>query len=192
MSSSREATVPDTSLVARIRAGDVAAFEAMFRMHGTAVLRFAASFVHDADLAEDLMQDVFGWVWTHRAEWSPAGSTLVYLLGAVRNRALNLSRNAKRRDDVATQYAQHGESPGMSAPERTPDMVFDQHDLRIRMRAVLAALPEQRRTLLVLRWYHGMDWPEIAGVLGVSVGAAKMQHHRALTALRERVPEALE
>jgi RNA polymerase sigma-70 factor (ECF subfamily) len=57
-------------------------------------------------------------------------------------------------------------------------------ELRARVRAALARLGERERELLVMRYLEGLSLKEIAAALGISVGAAKMRHVRALEALQ--------
>lgn len=59
----------------------------------------------------------------------------------------------------------------------------------IAVRAAVAALPRARRAVVVLRYQAGMSHREIAEVLGITVGAAKSQLHRAMQTLREALLE---
>lgn len=185
-------TSNDPQLLLRIRSGDAAAFEILFRTYFAASLRFAQSFVEDSDVAEDLVQEVFGWVWLHRAEWAPPPDLLSYLLTAVRNRALDFVRTARRRSDISVRYIGLGESPAMAAPERGADASMEADEQRTAVWRAIMGLPEQRRTVLVLRWRHGFDWDEVARIMGTTVAAARMNHSRALAELRRRLPGAIE
>jgi len=178
------------ALVARIRAGDTSAFETMFRTHFAVLFRFAQTFVGDDDSADDIVQDVLGWVWMHRATWAPPTDVLSYLLAAVRNKALDRLRTEKRRADVTQRFVAPGESPAMGTRGAATDV--DADAIQHHVWHAIMELPEQRRTVLVLRWRHALDWDEIARVMGISVPAARMAHSRALAMLRERLPEALE
>ena len=81
--------------VARIRAGDGAAFEAMFRQYYEPLLRFALTYLPVRESAEDLVQDVFYRIWEHRERWAVRTTLAAYLYAAVRHRALDsLSEHA--------------------------------------------------------------------------------------------------
>jgi RNA polymerase sigma factor (sigma-70 family) len=54
---------------------------------------------------------------------------------------------------------------------------------------VCGELPTRQRAAVVLRFYEDLDYPEIAGVLGISEVTARTHVHRALTALRARLTE---
>jgi RNA polymerase sigma-70 factor (ECF subfamily) len=74
--------------IARIRRGDSRAFEAMFRAYYNALVVYGTRIVRSTDIAEELVQEVFGRIWERRAKWEATGSLAAYLHGAVRNEAL--------------------------------------------------------------------------------------------------------
>jgi RNA polymerase sigma factor (sigma-70 family) len=80
-------------LVARVRAGDEAALEAIFRAYATPLCGFAVRYLRSADLAADLVQDLFLWIWRNRSDWTIQTGLKAYLYRAVRNRALDAVRH---------------------------------------------------------------------------------------------------
>jgi len=160
-------------------------------MHYASCFRFALSFVDDRDVAQDVTQDVFGWLWLHRAEWTPSHDVVSYLLTAVRNRALDIVRTQQRRSATVARHVALGDSPAMASAETSADIIIEQAEQSSAIWHAVNALPEQRRTVLLLRWRHGLGWDEIARVMGASVGAVQVNHTRALKALRERFPSVL-
>src|SRR5439155_9687734 len=79
----------ERELVARVRAGDAAAFSTLFNEHYVALCGFVLSYVKDAAVAEELVQDVFCALWRQRGECDPAGRVRHFLLAAARNRAIS-------------------------------------------------------------------------------------------------------
>src|ERR671931_2019231 len=71
----------------RIRAGDIHAFEALYRAYWQRLYAFAFRYVHSTEDAEDVTQEVFFKIWRGRAHWVPAGPVRNYLYLAVRNAA---------------------------------------------------------------------------------------------------------
>ena len=57
------------------------------------------------------------------------------------------------------------------------------------MWAFVGTLPPRQRAVIVLRYYEELTEPEVAELLGISVGTVKSQAHRALAALRARVAD---
>lgn len=163
-------------LVARMQRGDDTAFEELFKAYSEQLLHFARSFVADRDMAEDLVQDVWSWLWTRRREWSPPRNVFAYLAGAVRNQALFRARTERSRRSASSLHAEHEGSPGMGTSVTPADIAVEARDRASYLWRVVATLPEPRRTVLLLRWVHGLDWETIAQTLSISVAAAKMQH----------------
>src|SRR2546425_6849159 len=69
----------------RIRAGDMDAFEALYRAYWQRLYAFAFRYVHSKEDAEEVTQDVFFRIWRGRAAWIPAGAVRNYLYLSVRN-----------------------------------------------------------------------------------------------------------
>src|SRR5688572_8158150 len=114
--------------IARIRGGDRPAFEALFREHYSALCEFAHRYVQSREAAEDLVQEVFLSVWTHRESLEIRDGLRAYLYGAVRNRALNSIEHRRveqrweeraRREHASTPAAAEGDSDDAEAVAAT-------------------------------------------------------------------------
>ena len=57
------------------------------------------------------------------------------------------------------------------------------------MRQVIGVLPARQRATLILAYYQQLTYPEVAEVLGCSVGTVKTQMYRALRTLAQKLPE---
>src|SRR5881628_2581382 len=93
------ARAPGHDLVARIRAGDEAAFEAMFRAYYGPLCRYVAAYLGSRDAAEDAVQGVFVRIWEDRTRWV-VSELRHYLYAAVRRRCTAMRRTwliARRR-----------------------------------------------------------------------------------------------
>ena len=62
-------------------------------------------------------------------------------------------------------------------------------DVRLAMRAALGQLPPAQRTVLVLRYYEDLPEARVAEVLGCTVGTVRSRTHRAVTRLRQLLPD---
>ncbi|HXC24992.1 MAG TPA: sigma-70 family RNA polymerase sigma factor [Gemmatimonadaceae bacterium] len=188
----RWAAPEEHQLIHRIRDGDTSAFETLFHSYFAAVLRFASSFLTDRETAEDLVQEVFAWIWIHRAEWDPSSDILSYLLTSVRNRALDVLRTDKRHAEISERYMEPGQSPAMATTAIPIDTRVEEDERNNIVWRVVLQLPEHRRTVLLLRWRHGLEWDEIARIMETSVAAARMNHSRALHLMRQLLPDAIQ
>src|SRR5207248_11726469 len=82
-----ETSAAELVWVDRIRAGDVDAFEALYRKYWQPLYAFAFRYVRSKEDAEEVVQEVFFRIWRGRADWIPAGAVRNYLYLAVRNAA---------------------------------------------------------------------------------------------------------
>ena len=74
-------------VIAGIRRGSTAAFEELFRAHHPGMCAFAARMVGRNDVAEDLVQEVFLYIWRHHESWDVQRSARTYLYSSVRHAA---------------------------------------------------------------------------------------------------------
>jgi RNA polymerase sigma-70 factor (ECF subfamily) len=182
----------DAMLVSRARAGDEAAFEAIFRRHYAPLCAFATRYVDDRALAEELVQDLFTQLWVDRARWEVRGTLASYLFAAARNRALNhrkrraLERDwadgesGAARDDVA-------ELRWRAASAEDAHTQLESAEQRHHLDRAMASLPERCRLVMHLRWRDQLSYAEIAEVMGISVKGVENQLARGLKALRALV-----
>src|SRR5437588_11360207 len=77
----------ERALADRIRAGDIAAFETLYRTYWQRLFACAFRYVQLKEDAEEIAQEVFFRIWRGRAQWMPAGAVRNYLYLAVRNAA---------------------------------------------------------------------------------------------------------
>jgi RNA polymerase sigma-70 factor, ECF subfamily len=169
--------------VARIRSGDVSAFEALFRAMHAPLLAFGTRYTGDSARAEELVQDLFFEVWTRRATWEVRGSVKAYLYSALRNRALNLRRRDAVEQDWATDSTHATEDAGImpSSAESDP---FAPPEMLAQLTDAMAQLPERCALVMQMRWHGGLSYAEIATTLGISVKGVENQLNRGLKALR--------
>jgi RNA polymerase sigma-70 factor (ECF subfamily) len=171
----------DQQLLKRIRAGDVHAFELLFRRYFEPLWRFAYRYVRADDIAEDIVQEVFARIWERRAQWRVAGDVKTYLFRAVRNQTINVHKHYLVENRVFDTSDVGIGRIGDTAP--LPDEVT----LRAQVHQLVDMLPEPRRSAVLLRYYEGLGFQEIALILGISTGAAEMLTARAIRSLRERL-----
>jgi len=149
---------------------------ALYTVYYRPLVRLAALLVRDRGTAEDVVQDSFVAMHANWRRLRDRGSAAGYLRQCVVNR----SRSVLRHRAVAERHASQP-LPNMPSAE---EVAFE----RIERSAVIAALlrlaPRQREAI-VLRYYADLSGPQIASVMGISLGAVKCHTSRALSALRD-------
>jgi RNA polymerase sigma-70 factor (ECF subfamily) len=174
--------------ITRIRAGDAAAFEAMFKAYYPRLYRLAQSYVHDAEAAADLVQDVLLRVWEQRDRWEVTGSVASYLFGSARNRSIDYLRRRLVERRWRDKAAGPGAPPLPIAPRaERADVAVELSDLDRAIMGTIDRLPARCRQVFVLCREHGLTYAETAEVMGISPKTVQIQMGRALKILRGAV-----
>jgi len=184
--------VDDDVLVRAVRSGDLRVFSTLFRASYAELWRYARAITRSAESAEEVVDDVFAWLWANRAEWAPASTVRAYLFRAVRNRALNAAaatRSAERIADAATREV---DPVAMGEANALQDDALVLREMDDAVWAAINALSPDARQVMVLRWESKMSWAEVAEIMGVSIAAVQMKHTRALRLLKARLPHLLD
>lgn len=181
-------------LVERIRQGDVRAFERLFAAHYAALCGFVASYVRSDAIAEELVADLFRWLWERRERWEVTGDVRTYLLVAARNRALDhLKHERIERRAQETLVVSRGERPpGMGMPMPSTDASVRAAELDAAIQRAIEALPERCRLAFTLRRQQHLSYVEIAAVMGTAVKTVEVQIGVALKALRKSLADWIE
>lgn len=164
--------------MARAQAGDVAAFEDLYRRHVSRVYGLCCRLAGDGLRAEELAQDVFVRAWQKLASFRGESAFSTWLYPMTVNVALSERRSRRRRlsrvmptDDLTPFDKPSGRREG---PES-----------RIDLERALDTLPDGARAVFVLHDVEGLKHHEIAEKTGVATGTSKAQLHRARRLLRE-------
>lgn len=175
----------DRALLERLRSGDQAAYDAIFRAHYPQLVLFAQGLLRDRAAAEDSAQDVMLELWRRRAQLVIHESLRAYLLRATRNRSLNQLRHAR------VQRNAEPELVGEKAIGATGATKLVAAELRDALTAAILELPPGCREVFQLSRSNGLRYAEIASTLGISVKTVESQMGKALRHLRLRLAEWL-
>jgi RNA polymerase sigma-70 factor (ECF subfamily) len=167
-------------IVRRAQAGDVDAFELLYREHAGRIyalcLRLMAS---DSADATELMQDVFIRAWRRLTTFRGECAFSSWLHRLAVNTMLENARGDRRR---IARVLPMDDTSRLEGAARSTGV-----DLKMDMEDAIASLPKGARLAFVLHDVEGYQHQEIAEQLGVSVGTIKAQLHRARRLLRERL-----
>ena len=173
-------------------------FDRIFAQNIDLLLRIAVRITNDWESAEDVVQDAFGKVLEKRMQFPSDEDARYWLIRVVKNGAINWSKRKLREFKAyehwwkaeATQ-AKSSSSAASNGEEQNQNAGTEQsaeHELLMKesaeeVRAALAKLPENLRVVLILKEYEGMNYKEIAKMLGISEGNVKVRAFRARQAL---------
>ena len=164
-------------LVRQAQAGDLVAFERLYRENERKVFGLCFRLSSDPALAEDLTQEVFVRAWRKLSSFRGESAFSSWLYPLTVNVALSERRSRRRRDAriIATEDpASLERAPRSPAPEAGFDL-----------EKAMATLPPGARAVFVLHDVEGRTHEEIAQLLGLAPGTSKAQLHRARRLLRE-------
>jgi RNA polymerase sigma-70 factor (family 1) len=173
----------DASLTERIRTGDEAAFELIFRRWYAELVHFSLSYTgHNQQVAEDIVHDVLYRVWEQRTRWNPTGTIASYLFRATRNRCIDYARHAAVEQRWRSETAESG-APFLSSVAQ-PNEEVELSDLQAAIVRGIARLPQRCQQAFLLHRDHGLTYDEIAAIMQTSPKTVKAQIGRALQSLR--------
>ncbi len=169
-------------------AGDRRAFTRLYRDLHPLVARFVARRVDSRADAEELVAEVFRRVVEHLAEWDPKrGTVRAWVLRIARNAVIDHYRTRKSPIALGSMDSlQPLATLAMNGHECGPldHMLADERSARIR--ELLAACPDETRTLLAMRYGDGLRHAEIAELLGLGEAVVRKRISRAVRELRSR------
>jgi RNA polymerase sigma-70 factor, ECF subfamily len=180
----------DEDLMPLVERKEPAAFEVVYDRHGGAAYSLAYRIVGDRNTAEDVTQEAFLSVWRSGARFDRTrGSVRTWLLGVVRNRAIDvLRRDAGRAPAVSLELDTVPEQE--SQWERTDAEALRREAAR-EVRGVLTDLPEDQLKVVQLAYFGGLTHSEIADVLGMPLGTVKGRMRLAMEKLRAQLAEGI-
>ena len=180
----------DADLVAALRDGHQAAFEHLVRTYGGRLLAVTRRLLTEEEDARDAVQETF--LRAFRSLGSFEGGSLLstWLHRIAVNTALMKLRSRRRKPSESIEGLLPGFREDGHFAERfqswseAPDDEAARKEREVMVRKAIDELPEQYRTVLLLRDIEEMGTAEVAEALGVTPNAVKLRLHRARQALR--------
>jgi len=180
---SKAERLADEELMPRIGEKDPDAFEVFYDRHGGVAFSLAYRIVGERGAAEDVVQEAFISIWRSGARYDRArGSVRSWMLGIVRNRAIDFLRSKAGRapkldfdDDAVLEHRPSAELTDAEALRRETT-----HELR----GALGELPGEQSKVIELAYFGGFSHSEIAKMLDVPLGTVKGRMRLGLEKIR--------
>lgn len=167
--------------------GDARAFDEVYRALAPVVMRCQIRWVGDRALAEDLTQQTFMRVHKARERYRPGAPVGPWVLTIARRLSIDALRKRGSRRDMLTR---EGEVPEVRVepeePEETPTALIEA------LRQAIDELPEGQRVVVSMHKLEGKPLAEVAAILGIKEGAARVRAHRGYSKLRTRLTGLLQ
>lgn len=148
---------------------ELSSYEEYFRLYYHRLKNYAFSFLHQADEAEDLVQDVFCQIWQTRSQLDNEKNVGSFLFTLLRNKCLNALRHKVVEEQYAIQKNKfHAEELYHISFMETEEFVSMEERLMAQMEIIIAEMPPKCQIAFRLKWVEGKKIREIAEIMEVS------------------------
>lgn len=164
----------ESELIEAIRKSDNKAFKQFYYDYYEKLGQYIFNRIHSDEQTQDLLQDIFGWIWTHRKTLTIQTSLSAYVYRMAHNMTVNLYA---RRHRERTYYLHQKQQATVSET--------DPVELRMDIHRAVESLPEKVHEVFVLSRYEGLKNAEIAQILNLSIKTVESRMTMALKFLRD-------
>jgi len=172
--------VEDEQIMWEVRAGDVGKLEQLFDRHQRSLFRFFLHLTSSRSTAEDLVQEVFYRILKYRHTYQPEMSFRAWMFQVGRNVHLDYVGRNKGEVTLPEDVVE------LRGSETPPDRQAQKKQETVLLRRALAALPREKREVLIMSRFMELKHEEIAHILKCEVGTVKVRVYRALRELSDR------
>ena len=181
----------DAALVRRAQEGDVDAFESLVRMYQQKVYAVCRRLTGAHQSADDLAQETFIKAYFALGTFDARWPLYPWLRRIAVNASLNYLKTRARERTLDDGPRAEGLVDPRPADSR-PDARFERAEFEARFERSVASLPEEQRSVFVLKFYDGLSYEEIARTLNVPAGTVMSRLNRARQKLRSLLADSLE
>lgn len=175
----------DLTLWGKLKEGDRAAFEEIYRAHAATLLKYGRKFSRNDQLIEDCVQDLFVELWRNREGLGMTDSIHFYLLVALRRKVIkNLSTSQKRLSEAEPTEVDFD-------AEITVDQQLIEEELSTeratQLKEAMEKLSKRQKEVIYLKYITGLDYEDISEVMGLNYQSARNLVSAALRAMKKQI-----
>ncbi|HYT87471.1 MAG TPA: sigma-70 family RNA polymerase sigma factor [Gemmataceae bacterium] len=186
-------TCSDEDLLARFRRGQREAFGLLVRRYERELYGYLRRYLGDANLADDVFQNTFLQLYTKIGTYEPGRPVRPWLYTIATHQAIDaMRRNGRHQALSLDQYREEqagGDAQNLTSSLESraagPIELVHGEERRQHVRAAVDRLPEFLRQVVLLAYYQGLKYREVADILDIPVGTVKSRLHAALLKLQE-------
>lgn len=185
-----QSTVNDRELVAALQGGDLNAFGELVDRYTEKVHNLALRVTRNEEDTEEILQDVFVTVYRKIDKFEGKSAFSSWLYRITVNTAFMKLRKRKQHAAVSFDEVSAGVQENWTGNSSdTCDIAYisSRHELRGALEGAIKGLPDEYRTIFILRDVDGLSNQEVGEILGLSVPAVKSRLHRSRLMLRKRL-----
>lgn len=166
-------------LIIRLADGDNAAFDELYHLYSKAVYLRLRFLVKDADVADELLQELFMRVWTHRANLDPQKSFRAYLFTIAQNLVYNYFRKLASDQALIRNLILNQVDYYLSGDE-----LFENKEAGQLLQKAIDQLSPQRRQVFQLCKLEGKSYEETGKIMGISIATVNSHMTQSLQSIR--------
>ncbi len=185
--------VTDSDLLRRHLEGDEGAYPALVKRYEKELYNFLARFTGDATLADDVFQEAFLQLHISAATFDLSKRLKPWLFTIAANKARDAMRSRARKKAVPLDAVLKGDESErtsyadlLAGDVPKPDENLSNLETRQGVQNIVRKMPENLRTVLILSYFHGFQYKQIAEILDVPVGTIKSRLHAAVAHFAQR------
>lgn len=180
----------EPELIRAWKGGDGDAFGALVELYADRLLGYLVRLTGSRDQAEELFQETFMRAYLNSRQFKADAAFKPWLFRIASRVTIDAWRKAKRRPQTISLMDESGSlGSALPSPVIAPDRALGREDAKRQVRQAVDTLPPKQRAALVLAYFEGLSYREVAEVLGCSVGTIKTQMSRAMKKLAILLPE---
>lgn len=184
----------ERELIIRSQRGDVAAFEALVKQHQVVAYNVALRILGSPEDAQDAAQEALIKVFKSLGSFKAEAQFSTWLYRIVVNTCNDYLRRERRHTHFSLDQQLETDDGSITrdVPDESmaPERVHEKRVLQEKVQRAIQALPEQQRTVVVLRDIEGMSYEVIASMLDLPVGTVKSRINRGRDALRQLLADS--
>jgi len=172
----------DKKILLKIKNGDIASFERLFREYYQNLCNYVFSIIKDMDTSEEIIQDLFFNIWEKHEQLSINSSIKAYLFRSAYNNTISYLRH----EAVVNRHFNEIKANSVIAQ---PDAfeTFKVFELNEALNKAINELPKRYKQIFIMNRFEGMKYIEIAEKLSISVKTVEAAISKSLKILRNKL-----
>ncbi len=179
--------VSDAELLSRYAAGDESAFRELVNRYKNSLYVFLRQFLNQNDLVEDVFQETFLQVFSSRESFDPNRPLRPWLFTIAANKAKDALRKQQRTATIPIGAVAQAQDMSfeellntLASDTAVPYDDLEKDETAVRVRQVIANMPENLREILILAYFNKFSYKQMAQILSIPIGTVKSRLHTAV------------
>jgi RNA polymerase sigma-70 factor, ECF subfamily len=169
----------DEELIAKFQDGDVRAYSELVNRYKNRLLNFIYRFVYDMDKAEDILQDTFLKLYTHKNSYREIAKFSTWLYTIAGNLAKTELRKLKRRKTYSvSDLSRNDQEFVIQSPDGSTEYEAELINIEKSIQTALNLLPIDFKTIIILRDIQELSYEDISRIVDVPIGTVKSRINR--------------